>query len=77
MGEPSDIRDTAGNRLLSAVNTGWTAKVKKERFSVQGLTLLRCPKCKKPLGETDGNRFSKRCESCGRWMLLAKAKAQE
>jgi len=52
------------------INPGWTAKVRGERFHVEGVTMLRCPKCKKPLGETNGSLLYKKCESCGRWVLL-------
>jgi len=72
MGKLLDIREAAGRWFLSAVNPGWTAKVRKERFLVNGLTLLHCPKCKKPLGETDGSVLLKRCDSCGRWVLLTR-----
>ena len=62
---------------MPMIYPGRTAKVRKERFSVEGLTLLRYPECKKPLGETDGGKFFKRCESCGRWVLLAKTESEE
>jgi uncharacterized Zn finger protein (UPF0148 family) len=56
------------------INPGWTAKVRRERFHVEGMTMLRCPKCKKPLGATKGTLFYKKCESCGRWVLLIRKK---
>ena len=54
------------------LNPGWSAKIRKEKFPVNGLTMLKCPKCKKPLGELSGCILFKKCESCNRWVLLRK-----
>ena len=54
------------------LNPGWSAKVRKERFEVKGLTMLKCPKCKRLLGEVSGRKLFKKCESCNRWVLLIK-----
>jgi len=54
------------------LNPGWRAKVMKIRPEVAGLDLLLCPKCKRPLAESNGTVLLKKCQSCGRWVLMKK-----
>jgi hypothetical protein len=57
------------------LNKGFTSKVMNDRdpeFEALAGRQLLCPKCKKPLLNTDGKTIFTRCRSCKKWVFLKK-----
>ncbi|MBU2551935.1 MAG: hypothetical protein KKB20_26230 [Proteobacteria bacterium] len=54
----------------SSINPGYAARVRDEPFMAPPGPDIRCPQCKKTLGQGRVVVFYTRCKHCRKWVLL-------